>query len=388
MNKVIREQIDAFKKLRKKEAKNEAAKKSLTPVSISSTFIRFSIKEQTFFAKRMSFLIKAGVPLVESLHLIRSQTKSKGKTQVYDAVIKDVSNGQYLATSLGKHKRMFGEFAVNLIRVGEASGVLSQNLEYLADELRKKYDLQRKVVGTLVYPVFITIATLGLTAVLTAYIFPKLMPIFTSLHVDLPWTTRALIWVSDYLRNWGFLTLFGIIALFVIFLVVRNRFEGVRMFTDRVLLKLPLAGHLARAYNLTNFCRTLGLLLRSGITLSEALIITSETTKNRVYRAASAELGKRIIQGDMISKAMTDYTGVYPDILSHMIGIGEKTGNLSNTLAYLGEMYEVEVDELAKGLSSSIEPVLMVFMGILVGIIAVSVITPVYSITQHLNPHG
>ncbi len=366
------------------------SKREAKPVPQSAVrkhyFIRFSVKEQTLFAKRMSFLVKAGVPIVECLHLIRTQTKSKTKGLVYDAIIHDVSNGQYLSTSLGKYSRLFGEFAVNLIRVGENSGILSQNLAYLADELDKKHQLQRKVIGTLVYPIFISIATLGVTGVLTAYIFPKLMPIFTSLHVELPLSTRALIAVSTYLREWGVVTIIGLIALGVAMLVVRSRFERVRMFGDSLLLRIPLAGSITRAYNLTNFCRTLGLLLRSGITLTDGLAIVAETTKNRVYRKACLELAAEAVRGEPTSRGLIKRNDLYPDILGHMVAIGEKTGNLSSTLTYLGELYESEVDGLTKSLSSSIEPVLMIVMGLLVGIIAVSVITPIYSITQHLSP--
>lgn len=353
---------------------------------LSAPFVNFSSKEQTLFAKRMSFLVKAGVPLVECLHLIRSQTKSKAKMRVFDAVIADVSNGQSLSNSLGKFRRLFGDFAVNLIRVGESSGILSQNLAYLADELQKKHELKRKVIGMLIYPAFITVATLGVTTVLTAYIFPKLMPIFTSLHVELPVTTRALIAISAYLRDWGVVTVFGLIALAISLLVIRNKFERVRMWGDRILLHIPLAGSIARAYNLTNFCRTLGLLLRSGIKLASALEITAETTNNRVYRESCAQMAMQVMRGEPVSRGLSERSGLYPDILAHMVAIGEKTGNLSTTLTYLGELYESEVNELAKGLSSSIEPVLMIMMGVLVGLIAVSVITPIYSITQHLQP--
>lgn len=354
--------------------------------SSSSLFVNFSTKEQVLFAKRMAFLVKAGVPLIECLHLIRAQTKSDAKKRVYDSVINDVANGQYLSKSLGKFKRLFGEFSINLIRVGEESGILSQNLAYLADELEKKHALQRKVLGALVYPVFITIATLGVTTVLVAYIFPKLMPIFTSLQVKLPWSTRALIAVSEYLRDWGLLTLLGIAAGSIAFVIVRNRFEALQMATDYVLLRIPLAGSIVRAYNLANFCRTLGLLLRSGLTLTSALEITSQTTKNRVYREAARTMAAGIMRGEPLSRGLEERAKLYPAILAHMVAIGEKTGNLSSTLAYLGELYEGEVDELTKGLSSSIEPVLMVVMGLIVGIIAVSVITPIYSITQHLSP--
>ena len=378
--------FEQFKKLKGLTTKVKGGV-TLSVVNFSGySFIRFSTKEQTLFAKRMAFLVKAGVPLIECLHLIRGQTPSKTKKRVYDSIISDVANGQYLSTSLAKFKRFFGDFAINLIRVGEESGILSQNLAYLADELQKKHALQRKVLGALVYPIFITVATLGVTTVLTAYIFPKLMPIFTSLHVELPLTTRALIAISAYLRDWGLWTVFGLGLLITAFFLIRNRFEQVRMFADRMLLKIPLAGNMTQSYNLTNFCRTLGLLLRSGLTLASALKITGETTKNRVYRAVCLDLSERIMRGEPISRGLASYPNLYPDMLTNMVAIGEKTGNLSTTLTYLGEMYESEVDDLTKGLSSSIEPVLMVVMGLIVGIIAVSVITPIYEITQHLSP--
>ena len=349
-------------------------------------FTRFSVKEQTLFAKRLSFLIKANVPILECLHLIRKQTKSKGKRKVFDSVIADVSNGQYLAGSLGKFGGLFGEFTINLIRVGEQSGILSQNLAYLADELSKKQALQRKVVGALVYPVFITVATLGVTGMITAFIFPKLMPIFTSLHVDLPLTTRVLIGVSVFLREWGIVMVVALVALIAGTLFVRSRFERVRLWGDIALLYIPLVSSITRSYNLANFTRTLGLLLKSGVHLTEAMDIVAQTTKNRLYRLAYQRITRNVIKGEPISRTLESLPRLFPDMLTHMIAIGETTGNLSATLVYLSELYEAEVDELTKNLSSSIEPVLMIVMGVLVGLIAVSVITPIYAITQHLQP--
>src|SRR3989338_2807910 len=180
--------------------------------SFSARFVRFSVKDQTLFAKRLSFLIKAGVPVSESMHMIHQQARSAGKKRVFGAIANDVTGGQYLSASLAKHRQHFGDFAINIIRVGEQGGVLSGNLAYLAEELQKKHELKRKVIGALIYPIFISIATLGVTSLLTVYIFPKLMPIFTSLHVDLPLTTQILIGVAEYLRAWGILTLIGIIV--------------------------------------------------------------------------------------------------------------------------------------------------------------------------------
>ncbi len=367
-------------------APKKPKQKSQGITSRALMFTRFSVKEQTLFAKRMSFLIKAGVPILECLHLVRKQTKSKLKGRVYDAIINDVANGQFLSTSLAKYKRLFGDFTINIIRVGENSGVLSQNLTYLADELGKKSALQRKVVGTLIYPVFITIATLGVTGILTVFIFPKLMPIFTSLHVELPFTTRALIAISAFLSQDWFWLILSIIAVVALWLFLHRKFDAVRYFGDRVLLSLPLAGRIARAYNLTNFARTLGLLLSSGIHLIEAIDITADTTKNLAYARAARRVAQAAVKGEPMSRQLAVEKDLYPDIMVHMITIGETTGNLSSTCLYLGELYEAEVDELTKTLSSSIEPILMIIMGVLVGTIAVSVITPIYAITQHLQP--
>lgn len=350
------------------------------------TTARFSLSDQIFFAKRLSFLARAGVPIMEALAMIRSQTTSRSKAVVFDTLIKDVAEGQTLSSSMGKFKHFLSDFGVNLVKIGESSGILEQNLTYLADELAKKSALQKKVVGAMVYPIFITVATLGVTLLLTVYIFPKIMPIFLSLHVPLPWTTRALIAISAYLRSWGLLTLLGIIAVVVGFIVLRERIRTFRFRTDGFLFSIPLAGSIARSYNLANFCRTLGLMLKSGIPVAVAMEITAETTPNLVYQEAFERTAKTIRKGEPMSRQLEREPKLFPPILTHMIAVGEKTGSLSNTLSYLAEMYEIEVDDKTKNLSSSIEPVLMIVMGLLVGLIAVSVITPIYGITQHLNP--
>lgn len=353
--------------------------------SLEVSFIRFSIKEQTLFAKRLSFLIKAGVPLLESLQLIRNQTKSKGKGKIFDAIIEDVSCGQYLSTGLSKFKNHFGEFTVNLIRIGELSGILPENLMYLADELAKKHTLQRKVKSALVYPIFITITTLGVTGLLTVFIFPKIMPVFVSLNITLPLSTRVLLTVSVFLQSWGIhLILFSIIAV-GLFVFARTKIYWLHKMTDRTFLLVPIAGDITRSYNVSNFCRTLGILLNSGVQVTQALDITASITKNLIYREAYYKIAKEVIKGGTISKNIPTGTMVFPDLLSHMIAIGETSGSLTETLGYLSDLYETEVDEQTKNLSNTIEPILLVVMGLIVGLIAVSVITPIYDITKNLQ---
>jgi type II secretory pathway component PulF len=348
-------------------------------------FIRFSTKEQVLFAKRLAFLSQAGVSILESMTIIRNQVKSKRKQRIFDTIVADVAAGQSLSKSLERYKELFGEFTVNLIRTGEAAGVLPENLMYLAEELGKKQALERKVKGALIYPIFITFATFGVTGMLIIFIFPKIMPIFISLNVDLPWTTRALLAVSEYLEAYGIYTILGLTVAIVAFVMSRKVVYTLQYMTDWILLRLPIAGPIASAYNCANFCRTLALNVKSGISLSESLFITAEVTKNSLYKEAFIDIAKHVMKGEKISSTMAKYPHIFPDMLPHMILIGETTGSLTNTLTYLSDLYEAEVEEGTKNLSNSIEPILLITMGLMVGTIAVSVIAPIYEVTKHIG---
>ncbi len=349
-------------------------------------FTRISVKEKTLFAKRLSFLVKAGVPLLQSLNILRKQSPSGAKSLVLDQVIKDVSNGQYLSSSLAKFRHNFDQLAINLIRVGEESGTLDENLNYLADEMKKKQALQRKVMGALVYPIFIIIATLGLAGLLTLYIFPKILPIFASLNVNLPLTTRALIASVDFLKAYGLFLVAGIIVLAVGLIVFFRTSDKFRYLLHLASFKMPLIGPIFKNYHLANICRTLGILIKSDIRVINAFLIASQTTTNLVYRNELVKISKCVVKGEKIVSQMERRPDLFPHILTHLIEIGESTGRLDETLLYLAEMYEAEMDELTKNLSTILEPALMVFMGLIVGFIAVSIITPIYEITRNLSP--
>jgi len=323
---------------------------------------------------------------MDSLQILQRQTKSKRHKKMYDSVIDDVANGQFLATSLGKFSHAFGDFAINMIRTGEVSGNLDENLNYLAEELEKKQRLRRKVVGALIYPALIIMATLGITGLLTVYIFPKILPIFRSLDVDLPFTTRFLIWLSAFLASYGLFLVGGIILVTIGLVVLVARKERAHYVWDRIVLHVPLLGSIALHYQIANLTRTLGLLLKSGTGIVESLSIASETTSNMVFREKLEKTSENVLEGELVSVQFAKYPGVFPDLMTQMVGIGEKTGRLSDTLMYLSDLYEEEVENLTKNLSAAIEPVLMIFMGLIVGFIAVSIITPIYEITQHLNP--
>ncbi|OGI82474.1 hypothetical protein A3I95_02665 [Candidatus Nomurabacteria bacterium RIFCSPLOWO2_02_FULL_44_12] len=347
---------------------------------------RFSVKKQTFFAKRLSFLIRAGVPMLESLHVIKEQTKSKSEIKVFSRVLSDVTNGQTLAVSLARFKGVFGNFAINIIKAGESSGTLIQSLNYLADELKKKEILRKKIMSALLYPIIITIATFGITGLLIVYIFPKILPIFASLKAELPLSTRMIIAISNVVRNDGWYIFFGLAIIAAVVMVLIKKVHQVRFIYDGLILRVPLFGGIAKKYNLTNTLRTLGLLLKSGLTLTESLLITSDTTHNVQYKKAFNDTSMAVMRGKNMSDIFRQFPSLFPDMVGHMIGVGEKSGNLSTTLIYLSEYYENEFDDQTKNLSSSIEPALMIIMGVLVGFVAISIITPIYGITQHLTP--
>ena len=337
------------------------------------------------FAKRLSILVKAGNPLLESLRMLRSQPGSRSAAKIYSQIVEDVERGQFLSSSMATHKHIFGDFAVNVIRVGEMSGTLEENLNYLAEELKKKQELRRKVIGALVYPAIVIAATIALSIVLTVFIFPKILPIFDSFKFELPFTTKALIVISAFFINYGVYLAGALIAL-AIASIFLYRLHGFRMVVDRSLLRIPLFGRIAQGYYMANFCRTLGLLLKSQILVVEATRIAGNTLNNLVYRRESEIISRNVTRGEKISTHLAKNTSLFPPILCQMVAVGESSGNLSETLIFVSDLYENEVDMLTKNLSTMLEPVLMIVMGAIVGFIAVSIITPIYELTQHINP--
>lgn len=365
----------------KKSAKGESATGRRRP-----PMLRFTTQDQIFFAKRLAMILRAGMPIMEGLHMLGGQTRTSSATFIYQSLIVDVSNGHPLSTGLGKFQRIFGEFCVNIVKVGETSGTLHENLDYLAEELKKKQALRRKVVGALVYPAVIVVATVGITVMLTVYIFPKIIPIFQSVKATLPLSTRILIVLSSFLSNWG-LWLLGVIAVsFVGFLFLMRLVPRFHLWMDTILLRIPLLGKLSQYYNLANSTRTLSLLLKSDVGVVNAMELVAASTRNHVYRRALYDAANRITRGQKISLQMQSSPRLFPPLMTQMVLVGESTGNLSTSLMFLSDMYEEEINDLTKNLTTMLEPILMIVMGIVVGFVAISIISPIYSITQSLTP--
>lgn len=356
----------------------------LSKISKPFSSVRLSLQDQSLFAKRLSLLSQAGISLLESIDILGRQSKKQTR-RMFEEIGRDISNGQYLSKSLSKHRHSFGDFAINIIHVGETSGTLSENLKYLSEEIDKKRKLRGTVIGAFIYPIIIMIAAFGICGFLVLYLFPKLMPIFKSLRVTLPITTRILIWLSSFLTKYGLWIIIALILSAIIF-ALSLRYKYVRTIFDRLTLRIPISGRIIQYYHLSNICRTLGLLLKSNMPVLEAVKITGDTSTSLPYKMELHNLKNSIAKGSNIGRQLEKRPKLFPVMLTEMVAIGEKTGNLSETLVYLAGIFEHELNEKTKKLSSVMEPIMMLGMGLIVGFIAVSIITPIYEITQHLQP--
>jgi len=372
------------KGLKKEDQKDKKPKKKKPKKKGGALFLHVSLQDKMLFTRHMSIGIKAGMSLIAALELIRDQTKSKSLKLIINQLIDDVNGGMFLSESLSRYKNIFGSLFINIIKIGESSGTLAENLNYLTKELKKKHDLHSKVRGALIYPTVVLVATLGIAGSMIIFIFPKILPVFASLKVKLTFTTRALITISNALTQHG-LVIGGIIVVAIIGFVFLIKVKQVKHVIHHILLYLPVIKKMIIQVNIANFSRTFGLLLKSGVNITEAISITADTTTNLVYRHELKAAAAVLLKGEFLSSYLAKDPKLFPPIAVNMMKVGENTGNLTENLNYLSEYYEEQVGDFVKNLSSIIEPALMIVMGVIVGFIALSIITPIYSLTKGLQ---
>ena len=349
-----------------------------------NAFLHVSLGDKVLFVKHMAIAIRSGMTLLSAVQMIRMQTRSGSLKKILDIILVDLDNGIFLSTSLEKFHNIFGDLFINIVRVGEASGTLTENLNYLGEEMKKRDELRKKVRGALIYPAVILFATLGIASAMIIFVFPKILPVFQSLKVKLPFTTVLFINISDFVIHKGHYLVLGIIVVIICWTLLM-RLPAVRFVIHRIILTVPLFGTITKNLNMANIARTMGLLLKSGIKIVESVSITADTTANPVYKKELKEVAEVVKTGEFISRHLLRNPALFPSIMVNMISVGEETGNLPENLAYLAEYYETEEDDFVKNISSVIEPVLLLVMGLIVGFIAISIISPIYQITQSLT---
>ena len=343
-----------------------------------------SQKEKLFFTEHFSLMLKAEIPLAEVLEILRDEVKSGVFKKTLSDVIKRVLEGESLNKGLEKHPKIFDNFFRSVVKIGEESGTLQENLRYLSDSLRSEYALRRKIIGALIYPALIMIFALFVVVLITVFILPKLLRLFQSLEIQLPLATRILLGSGSFLQKYWLFILGGVFLCLLIFKILQ-RIQGVRFYFHKSILFLPLFGSIEKNRNLARFSRNFYTLYKSGIPLLEALDICVESTSNEVFKRDIASARAGVEGGERISTGLKRASKNFPLVFSQMILVGEKTGTLEESMLYLAEFYEAEVDSVLKNLSGILEPILLILVGFFIVFVALSIIVPIYQFTTNLR---
>jgi len=340
--------------------------------------------DKLLFTEHLSLMIKAGLSLKEGVSSIAEQTRSLRFKKILKKIIQRLENGESLGKSLGFYPRVFNNFFVNMVIVGEESGTLDENLNYLAQQLKKNNRIKRKVIAAMIYPAIVLVSTFCLAAALTIFIFPKLIPLFKGLRIELPLSAKILLFISETAQNYGLFIFLGIIGIFL-FLIGISRLRPIKKINHFFLLRIPVVGKMVIYFNLAVFTRNLAVLIKSGLPIVQALDITAETLGNLSYQAKVKKLCSEVKKGKQMSSYLNKEKRLFPPTFFRMIEVGEKTGNLENSLFYLADFAEQELDDVSQRLSSVLEPILLIIIGLVVGFVALAIITPIYQITQGLS---
>jgi type IV pilus assembly protein PilC len=330
------------------------------------------------FTRQLSTMITAGLSLIDALTILERQSKPAVR-KMLNEIIRDVEGGTSLADALAKHKQ-FSRVYQNLVRAGEAAGVLNEVLSRMADSLEKEKEFRGKVKGALIYPAIVVVAMSIVATVMMIFVVPQLSSMYKDFGAELPFMTQALISSSELFQAYWYVV-FGLVgaALFGV-RQWRKTPQGERSF-DGFMLKLPIFGVLQQKIVLTEFTRTMSLLLGAGISLLEALEIVGEAMDNVVYRDAMKQAYQYVEKGSSLAAVIEQYP-FFPAILSQMVAVGEETGQLDDVLLKLSHYFESESEQLVKGLTTAIEPLIMIVLGIGVGFLVVAIVMPIYSLTS------
>ncbi|PIP86483.1 hypothetical protein COV42_00560 [Candidatus Campbellbacteria bacterium CG11_big_fil_rev_8_21_14_0_20_44_21] len=371
--------------------------KGLNPVSIQEANGAFSFNfqklnalvstiktnEKILFARNLGAMLEAGLPVSRALFVIGKQTKNQKFKGILESVREDIKKGDGLSSSLSKHKEAFSMILVSMVKAGEESGSLSESLKIVADQMEKSYLLKKKVRGALMYPGIILGVMIIIGVLMLIYVVPTLTQTFKELSIDLPLSTRSIIFVSDFLQNH---TLFFVLLILAfisgLYASVKNP-KGKRVL-DFVFLHTPIISGLVKETNSARTARTLSSLLSSGVPVVSSINITKDVVQNSYYKEVLSLAEEKIQKGILLSKIFEEAPDIFPVFVSEMVSVGEETGKMSDMLQKVAVFYEESIDQKTKNMSTIIEPFLMVFIGAAVGFFALSMIAPTYSLVDGL----
>ena len=333
--------------------------------------------EKMLFAEHLSLMLKSGTPISDSLGTLKDEAKSKALKKALERVLKEILAGRSLNQSLGFYPKIFDDFFCSIVEIGERTGRLDENLKFLAIKLGQENELRARIRGAMIYPLILLIVAVIIVSIVIFFLLPRITPLFQLIGIRLPLPTRILISILPFTKKYWSGILISIFLIFLLIKILRS-FQLTKFYLDRISLSLPFLGNFLKNAHLAQFARSLHTLLKSGLPIRESLELCRQVLQNQAYKGNLDYLISEIERGEKIGQTLKKFPNNFPLIFSQMVLTGEKTGNLDEALSYLAQFYEEKVSSDSKRLSSIIEPVLIIFVGLLVGFIAFAIITPIY----------
>ncbi|MDD3678842.1 MAG: type II secretion system F family protein [Patescibacteria group bacterium] len=377
------------------EAENESAaakllsSKELVPISIAvktektfSFLEKISMKEKVVIIRQLATMINAGLPISQSIKTLEEQVSKKNIKRILTSAYSDIEGGSQLSVSLSRFPETFSALDITLIASGESSGNLDKALLRLADQLEKQQGLIRKIRSALIYPSFIILVVVGVAALMVIYVMPQMEDLYSSFNAELPLPTKILISISHFAGRFAPFIIMILIGLAVYIRVAIRKPVGKKIW-HKTKLNLWLVSSLLKKLYMARFARTLAGLVSSGVPLLDSLSITSRSIGNVIYEEHLKNATKKVKSGVALSETVKN-SELYTPVVSQMIGVGEKTGELDNMLENLANYFEEEVDTAVKNISNLIEPIIIVTLAIVIGGMLVAIMMPIYSIGQVL----
>ena len=341
---------------------------------------RISSSDVSTFTRQLATMANAGLPITEALLILRQQTKG-AMQKVVAQILTDVEGGESLSIAMARHPQVFSPTYIALLKSGEVGGVIDEVLARLADNLEKQQEFSGKVKGALIYPAIIVVGMFVVGLVMMIFVIPRLTSLYGDFDAELPTATKILIGISGFFVNfWPFLIILIGGGLWG-FSAYRKTPAGKRR-TDELIFKLPIIGQLQREVILTELTRTLALMVGAGVSILEALNITAGVVGNEVVADALRDASKQVEKGFPIAYSFSKHPEAFPFILSQMVAVGEETGKMEEVLGKVSHVFEVESDQKVKGLTSAIEPLVMIILGLGVGFLVIAIILPIYNLTS------
>ena len=361
----------------------------LTPISITEgkknlNIVLFKkkipLKDKIIFTRQLAVMVKAGLPLVSSLQALRKQTNNQRFIDVMDDLVEKIKGGETMSNVMSKHQDVFPDVYIAVIRAGENTGKLSEVLFTLAKQQEKQAELIAKVKGALMYPAIILIALLGVVGLIVFFVLPSMQAIFADYGAELPITTRLLFSFSTFATDYYWI--FAIIAV-VGFYSLRfaiSKPRG-RWIMDLLILKMPVFGDLTKKVYMANFSRTMAMLTQSSLPILQSIKIVRKTISNKHYDAAFRRIHQAVESGQPLSKAL-EKESIFPPMVTQLVNLGEQSGELESVFDEITHFYDAEVDNITSNMSALIEPIMMIVMGVGVGFVVASVLSPIYKLVE------